>query len=72
MSESSVPETVWPLHNNSLTLLKGFAMDLKRATREWPKKITLTHRAQCLALNGCSFYASKGKLEDEGGHPWAL
>lgn len=39
MSESSVPETAWPLQNNSLTLLKGFAMDLKRAT-EWPKNHT--------------------------------
>lgn len=44
MSESSVPETAWPLQNNSLTLLKGFAMDLKRAT-EIGQNITLTHGA---------------------------
>lgn len=50
MSESSVPETAWPLQNNSLTLLKGFAMDLKRAT-ESGQKITLALGAQSLALN---------------------
>lgn len=38
MSESSIPETAWPLQNNSLTLLKGFAMNLKRATENGKKK----------------------------------
>jgi len=50
MSESSVPETAWPLQNSSLTLLKGFAMDLKTAT-ESGQKITLTHGAKSLVLD---------------------
>lgn len=43
MSESSVPETAWPLQNNSLTLLKGFAMNLKRATENGKKNTKPKH-----------------------------
>lgn len=53
MSESSVPESTQPLHNNSLTLLKGFAVGLKRATESGQKKkaTALTHGTQSLVLN---------------------